>query len=898
MEQFKCKMCGGTLKIRGKETVAECEYCGSRQTVPSADNDKKMKLFKRANRLRFACEFDTAAGMYQSLVVEFPREAEAYWGLVLCKYGIEYVDDPATGEKIPTCHRSSYDSVLNDENYAQALKYATGEAREVYQREANAIETLRSGIIEISAKEEPYDIFICYKETDEYGDRTIDSVLAQDLYNALTEQGYRVFFSRISLEDKLGQEYEPYIFAALHSAKVMLAVGTDEEYYNAVWVKNEWSRFLKLIVSGEKKTLIPCYKGLDAYDMPQEFTRLQAQDLGKVGATQDLLRGIEKIIPKKRGTVSSGSEKKGAASGDTIQVTVQSQMDRAEIFLEDEEWDKAYNCYEAVLNSNPKAAEAYMGEALCEYECESLSELKDYLLAPITNTPGTSENIGSHLSTETRNRLYSFVVPHYLTENDIRTAIANLGNYSAKIAPLQEQYEEVMSLFTTTDSNLIHAYQYAEGAYAQTLGAFKTEIEDKYKQAVKQAEEEDTRACLEAVMKVSQHVETLKSQAERAREADYQLVCQVSDINEINEALKRIDQLGDYKDCVSRKENLLLLQQKETEISSDPLYFGKWLANSHAEELQKYLDVAGGVYLKQASIATASLLFSFIAVILQIVILLMAIRGWWILVSIVATVVGVITCMSWAGKKENNKVSLGLACVCGVLLAYINISAKPIMGIIFTVLYGLSLFVSSRDKTTYIAQQKHLDQFREYETSMKEELSALWTNEFGNNTVGLDIIIGSIRGVDSLFDEEEKNGLLDRNYERWLASANFQLQMHPEPETNQSESSVNPSERAGGTGDTGNSQSAKANRIVKLNDEKGHERPFEFLDLIHYQNEDYVVLLPQNDRADTVVILKIEADNNSDMESYVSVSDEELSIVFNLFKERHKDEFDFTNKAR
>ena len=51
----------------------------------------------------------------------------------------------------------------------------------------------------------------------------------------------------------------------------MLAFGTDYEYYNAVWVKNEWSRFLQLIAKGEKKTLIPCYKNIDAYDMPKEF---------------------------------------------------------------------------------------------------------------------------------------------------------------------------------------------------------------------------------------------------------------------------------------------------------------------------------------------------------------------------------------------------------------------------------------------------------------------------------------------------------------------------------------------------------------------------------------------------------------------------------------------------
>ena len=54
-------------------------------------------------------------------MADFRQEAEAYWGLVLCKYGIEYVDDPATGKKVPTCHRSSFESIMEDPNFEQAL---------------------------------------------------------------------------------------------------------------------------------------------------------------------------------------------------------------------------------------------------------------------------------------------------------------------------------------------------------------------------------------------------------------------------------------------------------------------------------------------------------------------------------------------------------------------------------------------------------------------------------------------------------------------------------------------------------------------------------------------------------------------------------------------------------
>lgn len=371
MAIIKCKMCGGDLNIIEGASTAECEFCGSVQTVPKVDDEKKLTLFARANRLRAACEFDKAAGIYEAIVADFQEEAEAYWGLVLCKYGIEYVDDPATGKKIPTCHRSSFDSIMDDSDLEQALENADPAARKVYREEAKAIEEIRKGIIAVSANEEPYDIFICYKETAENGDRTLDSVLAQDVYDALTDKGYRVFFSRITLEDKLGMEYEPYIFAALNSAKIMLAFGTDYEYFNAVWVKNEWSRYLKLMAKDKDKHLIPCYKGIDAYDMPKEFAKLQAQDLGKVGATQDLLRGIAKILSPQVSPVAVAQKPATSTSAMVM---------RGQFALDDGDWAKADEYFERALDENPEDAKAYVGKVLVGLRLSAVEQINDRLV--------------------------------------------------------------------------------------------------------------------------------------------------------------------------------------------------------------------------------------------------------------------------------------------------------------------------------------------------------------------------------------------------------------------------------------------------------------------------------------------------------------------------------------
>lgn len=375
MTVFECKRCGGGLNITEADKVVECEYCGTTQTVPSADNEKKMTLFNRANRLRLKNKFDKAAALYEQLIAEFPEEAEAYWGLCLCNWGIEYVDDPATGEKKPTCHRASFESLMKDENYLLAMEYADLTAERVYRREAQEIDRLNDAILSVSRNEKPYDVFICYKEkTDENGMRTHDSVLAQDIYDALTANGLKVFFSRISLEDKLGRQYEPYIFAALNSARVMLSIGTKYEYFQAAWVKNEWSRFLRLAAKDRSKVLIPCFCDMDPDDLPDEFKGLQAQDLGKLGAVQDLVRGVEKLLAKdapKDGDVQQAAVSNPAAA------TVQSLLKRAFMFLEDGEWRRANEYAEKVLDIDPENGEAYLAKAMSDLKKRSRSSMND-----------------------------------------------------------------------------------------------------------------------------------------------------------------------------------------------------------------------------------------------------------------------------------------------------------------------------------------------------------------------------------------------------------------------------------------------------------------------------------------------------------------------------------------
>ena len=364
MIALKCKMCGGDLSVSPGASVGTCQYCGTTMTLPVTGSTQVADQFNRASGLRQGDEFDRASEVYLRLLEANPRDAEAHWGMVLCRFGIAYVEDPETGRRLPTCNRVRFGSILEDEDYLQAITWADGEAKAVYQAEAEAIAAIQREFLDISAREEPFDVFLCYKEKDGQGERTPDSVLAQELYYELTEKGYRVFFSRLTLEGKLGISYEPYIFAALRSARVMVVVTTWAEYVNAPWVKNEWSRYLALIRQGEDKVLIPAYRDMDPYTLPEELASLQAQDMGKLGFMQDLLEGIHKFLRRE-------PDDGGGRTGPTASTLTKRGM----LALEDGDFAAADAHFERALDHDPEEAMAYVGKLMVERKVKVPSDL-------------------------------------------------------------------------------------------------------------------------------------------------------------------------------------------------------------------------------------------------------------------------------------------------------------------------------------------------------------------------------------------------------------------------------------------------------------------------------------------------------------------------------------------
>ena len=397
MGGLKCKMCGSNLDIGDSITVCKCEKCGTSQTVPDIEDDKELKLFERAGRLRFNCDFDKAAGIYNTITDSYTEEAEGYWGLILCKYGIEYADN-ASGKKVPVCHRISYDSVMDDEDFELVMENSDSESRAIFREEAKIIEENRKKYIQIAESEQPYDIYISYRAKDDNGDKTAVSEIAGHLYNKLTSARYRVFLSEAALKGKKQSDCEPYIYSALNSANVMLALGTSYDDYNNVWVKNEWNRYLEIAEKNKNKCLIPCYKDVDEYDIPKEFAGLKVCQLGNDDTFNNIMAEIANVV-KPESVNQPAPEPEKAEPAEEIEleeieiiepVDINKLLDEGFSAISDKNWKKANKLFFHVLDEEPDNSKAYWGQLLVQQECTNAREMADNLYLQVIGN--TSDN--------------------------------------------------------------------------------------------------------------------------------------------------------------------------------------------------------------------------------------------------------------------------------------------------------------------------------------------------------------------------------------------------------------------------------------------------------------------------------------------------------------------------
>ena len=568
MAVIKCKMCGGDIEISADKTFGTCEYCGSTMTLPKVDDEQRAAAFNRGNHFRRSGEFDKALAVYERIVAEDDNDAEAHWCCALCRFGIEYVEDPATYEWLPTCHRASFDSFLEDVDYLAAVEHSDGITRRQYQKDAAKIAEVQRGILATSQNEQPFDVFLCYKETGEDGQRTRDSLMAQEVYYELTEQGYRVFFARITLEDKAGAEYEPYIFAALNSAKVMVVIGTKPEHFNAVWVKNEWSRFLSMMKKDRSKLLLPCYRDMDPYDLPEALSVLQSYDMGKIGFMQDLIRGVKKVID---------AGKPQEAVKETVKETVvvhneggsnvQALLKRGNMALEDGEWTKADEFFEQVLNQDAECGAAYLGKFLAKVKSPSAQKYAAFYIEQVKNAVPTRKNaeVCAEDKAFIEACIQKYQVADYYPAQEIRKALQFDRRYCADRAAYFRNSQKRAEQLLDTDRNFARAEKYASGETKVQCGALRSALADALRQQEQTAAQEaqaEKQRVIDAYHAFLQKTEPRLAERQKAalakKKADEQAAAQQRMEEERQQAEEARQRIRAQREAAAQKKKIII----------------------------------------------------------------------------------------------------------------------------------------------------------------------------------------------------------------------------------------------------------------------------------------------------------------------------------------------------
>ncbi len=267
---FKCPTCGATEgEVIGE--IVRCCSCGNRYKRKHI-NDEVFTELHAASELRQKNQASDAYGKFVEIIADCEKKSGedndvvleyAYYGKFLCEQNVRlYTGDD--GKPTPSFWKVNKKSCKDSADFKKTLEYAKKNDSlniDNYKKLAEKIEEYKQKYIMLEERGENYDVFICYKTKDE----TLK--LGDKLCLSLTHQKWNgrnidVFYSKLSLRS--GESYEPPIYYALHTAKVLLVLCSSIDDLQSPWVKNEWFRFYHFAKADGNKIIIPII--MDGFD--------------------------------------------------------------------------------------------------------------------------------------------------------------------------------------------------------------------------------------------------------------------------------------------------------------------------------------------------------------------------------------------------------------------------------------------------------------------------------------------------------------------------------------------------------------------------------------------------------------------------------------------------------
>lgn len=298
--ELRCKSCEAVIDVSSAvDGVVKCKFCHNVYTLPKEGASEAILNFLRIGEHDLdTAKFDDAYAAYAKAAQLDETEPEAYFGMALAEFKVQELKDIVNKRTQPICHEISDKDFSYNKNYRKAMSLATESQRKVFAARCEEINAVKREFFMLAEDGVDYDCFICTKVRDG-NDYTKDSHYAAEIYDYLKEKGYKPFYSEREIKRRTGAAYEALILYALKTSECMVIVCSDEGYLQTPWVKNEYTRFLKLIGDNEKEgdSITIAFNGQPIERLPGKHSKIQGVDLSQPRAFSLIEDYVERHTP-------------------------------------------------------------------------------------------------------------------------------------------------------------------------------------------------------------------------------------------------------------------------------------------------------------------------------------------------------------------------------------------------------------------------------------------------------------------------------------------------------------------------------------------------------------------------------------------------------------------------
>lgn len=373
--KLACGICGGEVSLDMEGVNGVCLGCGNTAMYPKSD----VKRLNRITYLRNNFYFEKAAAYAAELIEENPEDSEAYWAMLLCRYGISYVRTGSTRRPVCRINPIGLPPVKDDENYKRALYYATEDTQQNYENLANEIDECvlaAQGAVE-NAKE--YSVFVLSR-LDETADNDLEG---EKLYIRFSENlNFDVFYIPESLKEADEVDKAALISAAISKSKILIADFRTAEECGDSFMNYVVRTFCEEAAKeGSDKLFFPVFNAhtMSFQQLPEKL--LWSDDIFDTSDDEfmrEISDKVESILkPEEAAVVPDAIVTATAANKENL-------VKRAYMFLEDGEFETANTYFDKILDIDIEDSRAYIGKLLAECKLKSEDEIPN-LPQTITN---------------------------------------------------------------------------------------------------------------------------------------------------------------------------------------------------------------------------------------------------------------------------------------------------------------------------------------------------------------------------------------------------------------------------------------------------------------------------------------------------------------------------------